>query len=369
VLAPKIYPWPLQHTRWCRNGYSPDITFARSLGYGLNHSLAYRRKVFLNAVSALAGTMGESGSTLTYWRSRMKTGINPGIGLKLTFDLMLGVNRVSEGGVGHDGCAVSIKVTPAGGSTTTKTVYYGSAEGTLDEDDPLNTLTDWHVEFDVSASTVYEVAIEGVDGGRPISVTGIEWCDPEVGDNAGSGAGVYAPPGMPVFMPIEDGLRENLIATLSQMWLEGGAPLINYPGNGAGTAQSVTGTTWTNIFDATTSVSSSSVGFYIGAEGAGDGALTSLLPMCRLKDGDDLPVTFAVYGNASANNGRVRLVDSGGTGISHNGITTTLQWHTSDTTLSNVESFASNKLDLQASHDTGGQTVNVYAVCIYARGA
>jgi len=366
VIAPKLYPFPIQHLRHCRNGYAPDITFARALAYGMNHSLAYRRKVFLSATSALAGTMGDSGSTLTYWRSRMKTGI---LGTKLQFELLLGLNRVDEFGVGHDGAAVNVKVTQAGGSTTTKTVYFGSAEGTIDEDDPLNSLGEFKLEFDVSASTVYEIAIEGVDGGRPISVTGIEAANPEVGDATGTGAGMYAPPGLPTFMPIEDGLRENLVATLSQMWLEGGAPLVVYPGNGAGTAQSVTGTTWTNIFDATTSVSASSVGFYIGAEGAGDGALTSLLPMCRLKDGDDLPVTFAVYGNASANGGEVRFVDSGATGLSAITLSTSLAWVTSDTTLTNVESFASNKLDIQARHNTGGQTVNVYAVCIYARGA
>lgn len=364
MIAPKLYPFPIQHLRYARNGYAPDVNFARSLAYAMNHGLAYRKKVFMSAAAPLAGTMGESGSTLTYWRSRMKTGLKAS---KLKFDLLLGLNRVDEVGIGHNAAAVNVKVTPSGGSTTTNTIYFGSADGN-DEDDPLNTLAEFQTEFSVSASTTYEIAVEGVDGGRPIAVSGIEYASPEITDGM-TGDDDYLPHGLSAHRPIDDGLRQAFTKTMSKMWLEGGAPLFHFPGNGAGTAQSVTGTTWTNIFDATTTVATSSCGFFVGAEGAGDGSLTSLLPMCRLKDGDDLPVTFAVYGNASANGGEVKFVDSGGSGLSALTLSTTLGWVTSDTTLTNVESFASNKLDIMARHNTGGQTVNVWAVSIYARGA
>jgi hypothetical protein len=85
-----------------------------------------------------------------------------------------------------------------------------------------------------------------------------------------------------------------------------------------------------------------------------------------LKDGDDLPVTFCAYASVPAGTGgQVRLWD-GSAGVTLTGISTAA-WYSVDTTL-DVDSIASNKLDLQA-RDTSGNTISVRGVALWARDA
>jgi hypothetical protein len=84
------------------------------------------------------------------------------------------------------------------------------------------------------------------------------------------------------------------------------------------------------------------------------------------KDGDDLPVTFCAYASVPAGTGgQVRLWD-GSAGVTLTGISTAA-WYSVDTTL-DVDSIASNKLDLQA-RDTSGNTISVRGVALWARDA
>src|SRR5688500_4979708 len=316
--------------------------------------MAYRRKVFINVAAGWDTTA--SSATTTYWRAYMRTGYGV---TQLRFDLALSLS------VHPNDPYVEIVVTESGGASQTIRVDYGSA-GTGADDAPYQFGQILRQGVDVDPDTAYEIAVIAYGGARPLTVTGYEYANPEI-DGA---VAYYAEIGLgSVEQPITHSLRKTILDGLSAVWMGNGAHLLTWAGDGGGTANSVTGTTWTNIIDeSSTSVSASTPGYYFAANVAG--SLADLLPLVRIKDGNDLPVTLAVYGNASAASGEVRLVDSGAAGPSITTIGTTLQWYTTNTTWSNVDAIAgSGKVDLQARHSTAGQTVNVYAVSVLARNA
>lgn len=355
--ARKRYPKAIHHLRWCRNGAVPDTYLATQLVEGLNHVIAYRRKLVMSCCE-LGSLVDGSAGTTTNWRARFKSG--RGVS-SLRFRLGLGLDNHNSGDA-----RVDVDVTESGGSTTTIRVDFGDSANGSGGDAP-STIGWFTRTVSIDAETVYEIAIKGIDGGRPLCVLCHEYADPEVDESRG-----FAELSPTAGFDITSDFRKEVFRKLCSAWLENGAHLFTWPGKGNGTARSVTGTTWTNLLDlSSTSVTGATPGYTFNSAGSGSTALATLLPLVRLSGSNDLPVTLCAFANTDAGStGEVRLVDSASAGVSLTGITTTLQWHTTNTTLSNVDSIAgSGKLDLQLRNGTAGQTTNVYAVCLYARGA
>lgn len=360
MQAIKRYPTRLDWERWCRNGDIPDAALARLFERYQNHIMAWRRKVIFEVCGDLLGATSAIGATdadTTYWRSRFHSGHGAS---EIRFRLLCGRSRTQP----PHSPRVEIDVTEVGGGTTTLTINFGNfGDDYVNVTDAPDELVEFRRGVSILADTDYTVAVRGIGGGRPVAVDCYEYADPEVDDDRN----YFIEIGPSGEFPIYDLLRQRLTEGLSQMFLANGAHLITFAGLGDGSARSITGTTWTNLIDgSSTSVSASTPGYDFDNESDGGALLETLLPLCRLSAGNDLPITLAVFGNTSAGStGEFRLEGSGGTACSITGITTTLQWHTTDTTLQNVDSIT--KVDPQLRNGTGGQTTNVYAVSVYTR--
>lgn len=364
MYASQKIPKRIQHKRWCRNGHHPDAFSIRQAAAAVNHLVAYRRRVFLNACAPLDTMLPGVGPTVV-WRAAMKTGLAVS---QIRFDVIMGVDITAGGAGSMPNTHVEIDVTESGGATVTKRIDYGSSASET-EDKPY-LLAERQLRFDVDPETVYEIAIESHDGARPLSVCGYEYAEPDI-DVARPPYVELAPT---VYQPITDEIRQAVLGGASDLWLSNGIHLLCWPGLGSGTARTVASATFTNVQDgSSTTTSAATPGYYFGAEGAGDGALTDLVPWVRLKDGDDLPITFAVYADASsaAATGEVALLDSAGNGPSIGSIDSSgPKWWYADTTFSNVSAIAgSGKVDLKARNTTGGQSIAVYAIAIWTRAA
>jgi hypothetical protein len=360
VPADRAYPRRLQPKRWCRNGAIPDALFQTKAEIALNHTLAYRRKVVLSC----GGDFGSSssigtGGTTTYWRTHFRSGYGV---TALQFDMLLGP---SGGGAGTGvSPRIEIDVTdPSGPTTQTVRIDY-SANSAVDEPRSIG----YHErKIPIDPLTTYEVAVRGIDFGRPISVTAYEYADPEV-DASRLWFAELAPT---VEQPIYDKVREYFARGMSEVWLENGPMLLQWPGNGAGTAQQNTGTTWRNMLDlSSTTVGSSTPGWNFAAQSSGGHELENLEPLCRLRDtigfGKSLPVTFAVYAERGAGiqSAQVRLQAAFGTVASITGITSA-GWYTANTTIADVS--ANTKIDLQGRGLGVADRCDLYAAVLYTR--
>lgn len=355
-------PKRIQHRRWSRNGHVPDAWSIRQAAAALNHCAAYRRRCFLQA-SAPLDTMTTGTGPTTVWRAAVRTGLAVS---QLRFRILLGPD-ITAGGAGPlPDTHIEITVTESGGATQTERADYGAATD-VSADAP-NLFSNRMMRFDVSPSTVYEIAVINYDGARPISVCGYEWADPTIDSSR--------PPFVElqptVWQPIVDEIRSGVLGGLSDLWLNGGCHLLTWPGLGTGNARTITNTSYVNVHDgSSTTTSAATPGYYFGSEGVGDGALTDLQPWCRLKDGDDLPITLAVYANASsaAATGGVALLDSSGNGPAIGSIDNSgPKWWYANTTFSNTSAIAgSGKVDLKGRNTTGGQSIAISGFSMWTR--
>lgn len=363
--AKERLPKRLQHLRWARNGSIPDAWPIRCAVDSVNTSIAYAKKCFLNACAPL-GTMAPGAGPTTVWRARMRTGVGT---TQLRFKVIMGFGEAGFGGGGSDpNPYIEISVTPSGGSPETKNCSYGSHDDATTPDPP-NSLAHRMRWFAADPLTVYEIAITAYGGARPLSVTGYEWAEPTIDEDRGFA--VIEPAAR---FPILDTVRQSIVNAAVDAFLNNRIHLFTWSGLGTGSARTISSATFTNLVDgSSTTTSASTPGQYWGAEGAGDGALTDLEPWCRLKDGDDLPVTISAYAVASsaAATGQVRFEDSAGNGFQVGSIdNSSTKWWSADTTWQNVSAIASSgKMDIKARNTTGGQSVSVYAVSAWIRAA
>lgn len=344
------YPRLLNHKRWCKNGDVPDATFLRDLVYAQNHIMACRRKVILrHPVKTFYGnggiTYGLTGTT-NLWRTRFHSGYGAA---RLRF--LLPILRSASSSAADP--RIDIDVTVAGGATTTRTIRSGVIAGASDGPDRI----EWRKPVvNISANTTYEILIKAIDYCRPLGVVIMEEATPTMT------ADYYHNFEPGIEQPIYDSTRQSILQGLSQLWRRNGSHLLGWTNvDKSGTweaAPTYASTTWTNVVDAATSVSSSSAGYYLGD--------TSYLldKWCRLSDSNTLDVVLAVYGSMSAGStGEVRLEDSTGTRCSITGIGTTAQWYTTTTTISNCDTLG--KVDLQARTSNVANTLTLRAVSLY----
>lgn len=336
TVANLIYMPKIHAKRFARNGMVPDAKFASGLVRHLNHTIAYRRKT--------VWTFGDWDTTApsgTPHRFRFHSGVG-------ATKLMLRLGIYTPPTESPGGGTVTISVTVAGGATTTVEIVTGISSGQTLSPDAVG----WYrPEIAISENTAYEVSI-AVSEARVVS-----GCAFERANNVTSSNAYYVDEPPNTFYPIYDQLRQNLLESYSTVFLRNGSHLMSWSMN-ATTAPTFTTTTWTNVLDSSTSVSSATPGYYLGDTGR------DLTQHCRIKDGTTVDVVFAVYGNCTGGStGEVRLQNSGGTILSKTGITSTAQWHTTTTTIGSVELVS--KADLQARVAAGGSTLNLHAVCLY----
>lgn len=362
ALAKTRFPKLLQPKRWARNGSIPDAWFIRQAADYLNHALAYRPRVLFSVGGDFGSGSAIGGSgTKTYWRCRFVSRIGA-THLRFKLATILALSDVGDP-------YVEIAVEKVGTGTTTIRIDTGAAvaPGGGGRQDLLSEFQIHQRDVAIDPQATYNIAITGYAGGRPVCVTAWEHADPEI--DAARGFVELAPS---VYQPINDAIREQVLEGLVNAWRANGSMLLCWPGTGSSTPRTITGTTYTNIIDgSSTTVSASSPGYYFESEGTGATALLDLLPLVRLKDDDDLPVTIAAYAQTSSGQGNIALRHSSSTAVLLQNVGTTLQWYSADTTWSNVDAIpGSGKVDLLARHNTSGAaTISVHAVCIWARDA
>ena len=343
AVALKRYPRRIDHKRSARNGHVPQATFKGRLLHAQNHALAYRRKHFFSW-GDIDNLHGGSAGTVTRFRFRCHTGHGA-----THITALLGLAPVDNSAAADP--SVNLVVTEAGGSALpTESVHYGlgdgSPEGSPDE------VTEFKLRVAVSANTTYEVEIQTVDYARIRDVCAYEEASPIIDTSVD----FYVDEAVgSVGFPVFDSHREDHVRGMSEMWRRNGAHLYSYAGINS---NSIATTTWTGFFDGTTAVAADSTKVVFND-------VDNYAQMLRASDGQVLDVVFAVYAQAvGGNTGEVRLQDSGGTICSITGVTTTLQWHTTTTTISGFDVLAG--VDLQRRVSNAAHSMTLYAVSLYA---
>lgn len=339
---------PLIHShRYARNGCIPESAFYGAALKAQNHVMAYRRKLFATWSDWVnGGSLGYAGTT-NMFRFRGHVGYGA---TKLVFSFALGLDNKNTG----TDPRVTVSATEVGGSTVSSTVHHGF-NGSVGATDSPSEIAWRKVEIDVNPNTTQEVVIQAIDYARILSFGAWEVASDEIDDTINyfnenpSGLG----------LPIYDTTRSGLLIGLSNLWRRNGSHLLSWPGSGTSTFPTQTGTTWKNVIDDATSVSSTTAGFYLF-----DGDET-LEAWCRQSDASThtLDVVLAAYGSTSASTGEVRLENGSGTLCSVTGITTTPGWFTSTTTIAGVDAI--DKCDLQFRTAINGPTLTLNAVSLY----
>lgn len=342
--ALKRYPRLIHHKREARNSHIPQATFKGRLLHAQNHVMAYRRKMFFTWGDFDNRMSGDSGTDARF-RWRCHTGY--GKDVHIVVEGLIGLHDTVIG-VPVDP-SVELIVTPAGGAALpTETAHYGQSDGS-----PTDAPTEWgrfKLRVPVSANTTYEAVVNTVDWGRILSICAYEEASPIIDttvdfyvDEATTSVG----------FPVLDQQRQDHLEGLSKCWRKNGAHLYTYPSPATGVL--TPGTTWQNLIDDTTAVSSASC----------KSLVRGVDSMTRVSDALAIDVVLAVYAQATGGNtGEVRFEDSAGTLCSITGITTTLQWHTTTTTISAWDERGA--VDVQFRNSNGAHSLNVHAVSLYA---
>ncbi len=344
LRAPFAYPRRMDHLRYCPNGSIPQFLFAHRAAGGLNHIMAHRRKSFGGWGAATSGAMvvGAVG-TQTIWRKRVRTGSGA-----VAIAFLVGF---APAAFGNSGTGQRIEIDVVGSGTTTLTMRPGD----LSRTSTAPGLLVWRRgEVEVDADASYEIAVRKINGARPLSFLAYEKGDEVVDESVDYFCALRPGAGE----PITDALRQRMVEGYSNLWKRNGSHLLHWDGTRDGTSPTNSTTTFTNVIDGSTTVSSSTPGFFLG-----DGNAT-LEEWCRLSANKTIDVVFSAHGSTTANTGLVWLSNSYGTPLASVEVTTSEGWHDQVTTLSAVDLIA--KVDLLFQGPGGGQTITLNAASVYA---
>jgi hypothetical protein len=351
-------PRQINHKRWCKNGDIPDASFLRELVYGQNHIMSARRKViFRHPIHTFHGNGGLSGGfsaaagTTNLWRALFHSGHGC---TRLRF--LIGFAATTNASATDPRIDIDVTEFGSPGSTLTTTLRAGASLGGT-ENGPNRILWRKPVSETLVDNQQYEILIKAIDYATPLGLCVIEEAQTSLNNDYFHAI----EPGIDT--PIYDSIRERTLQGLSEIWRHNGSHLLNWTFVGTSlapwTPPTYSSTTWTNVVDGSTSVSSSTPGYYLGDSGG-----YRLENWCRLSDDTSLNVVFGAYASMSAGStGEVRLQNGGGTVCSLTGITTTPQWHTTTTTINGTDTL--DKVDLQARTSNGANTLTLHAVSLY----
>jgi hypothetical protein len=347
--VPPTFPFRLDALELGRNNQIPDARFINPVGNAQNHVNTYRRKQVFVEIGSASGTGGA-----TIMRGYFHSGHAVS---SLCFSYALG----SPAHSGTDP-RIAINLQPAaGGATLTSTIHSPANSGGVAMTNPSD-LNYGERYFSLTADTDYTWWITATDlpflASLEVNEIGSGVIDPTV-------PYFLAPSGG--YSSIYDANRQRLHEGLSKLWKHNGATLMTWSRAGS-TSATISGTTWTNVLDATTAVASTSAGYVLGSN--------LLAPYCRQSDfvSGYLPMaTMAVYGSVSAGagTGEVRLMSDAAVGsptlCTVTGITTTAGWFVSNQRLgaTNFGPNAFTKADLQFRMSGGANTLSLEAVALY----
>lgn len=252
--------------------------------------------------------------------------------------------------------SIEVIVTAAGGAALpTITHHYGQGDGA-----PTDGPTEWgdfKIRVPVSANQSYEVVVSTIDYGRIIACQAYEEASPIIDESVDYFVQETA---TSVGFPIFDQQRQDHLVGLSNMWRHNAGHLYSYMGPATGTI-TPGATTWQNLFDGSTSITSASprVTLYPGNE-------TPVLGRASDSSGTVVDVVLAAYAQATGGNtGEIRFRDPSDsvTLCSLTGITTTLQWHTTTTTITDLQDIYEAVVELRVSN--AAHSINIHAISLY----
>lgn len=333
---PGLIPW----RRFCRNGRVVSGMLESTLREATNHCVAYRRKsVFKGVPLSSVATSGSSGDAL------FATTFRTGYGATQIAARILAVPVPSAITIDP---YFDIQITDGytGGSTTTGSEFHApmapNGSSTITPDNFVTGV----VTVDCSENTVYRIWIRG-NNARIVGA-----CFYELGtvpvDTANGGTldlGIHAN------SPILDKDVGNLRDAHQELFARNGAVLFWWSADNHGTSnRTITGTTYTNVFDATTTVTANTVGMVVDTDYLGS---YSTGPK----------VVIAVNANIvapGAANGSFKVTDGTNnyeiTGINSAGIYTT----TATLPVGNAQKF-----DFYAKAGAGGETIDIDEINVF----
>lgn len=344
------YPFTIHHKRDARNSHIPQAPFKSRLIRAQNHAMAYRRKYF--------GSWGDfdnrmSGDSATDARFRWRCHTGHGKDVHIVVEGIAGLHDTVIGAPVDP--AVNLICTAAGGAALpTETFHYGNSDGS-----PTDAPDEWghfKLRVPVSANTTYECVVNTVDYGRILSMSAYEEASPVID----TGVDYYVQEtATSVGFPVFDQQREDQLVGLSNMWRHNAGHLYSYMGPSTGVLSP--GTTWQNLFDGSTTITSASprVTLYPGSE-------TPVLGRASDSSGTVIDVVFAAYAQATGGNtGEIRLRDPSDsvTLCSLTGITTTLQWHTTTATITDLQDIYEAVVEFRNSN--GAHSIQIDAISLY----
>jgi hypothetical protein len=342
-------PFRIDPMELARNGQVPDARFITQVSNAQNNINTYRRKEVFREILSATANIGQ-----TMLRGYFHSGH---AAVSLCFSYALGA-------IAHSGNdpQITINLQPAGGGTTLSETIHSIQNNTAVAYLAPSDMSYGRRFFSLSSDTDYIWWITGTD------LPHLQCLDVfELGQAVIDGAVNYFVDPSGSYAPIYDATRQRLHQGLSQLWKHNGAHILNWSQAGT-TSKTISGTTWTNVIDATTAVASTSAGYAIGngllqPYGRRSEIMLNILPKA----------TFAVYVTITggAGTGEVRLMTDAAVGsptlISITGINAAGWWVFSSQRLG-ASNFGPNdfsKADLQFRMSGGVNTLSLEAACLF----
>jgi hypothetical protein len=333
---------------WCRNTEPVTSGLGARVGESLNHTRAYRKKqVFMKAADLLhkigaplvpPGPQADTPGSDEWWTFYCHTGFGT---QKLRF-LTLVAPATNFSSV-SPGPLVMWNVAGAGEvlSTDDHRVRSGAFPAGVDPAQWTFITSD----VDVAENQFYTATLRVKDGVRPIAATVYEIGETPVPRGGRGVANLDDEPRSDIL----DGRWEQTVRAGTDLWRRNASPVFTWSRLlSAADAPTITGTTYTNILDASTTVGSDTVGFCY-----------NLTNMATIR-GDGVPCRLAVLASVSANAGEFKLANSSGDVVEITGMDAVIPtWYVKDFKVTTL----SDRVDMQARNDTSGD-VTVHAVCL-----
>lgn len=354
VNIPYIIMPPIQETRWVRNGRIVDAGFQSGVANLANQIARWRTKLLFRSTGKMGfTTAGADALVLSAGsgeRERWRFAFHSGpFAKEVAITFLMCTASGTDASFNPYG---QLKILSPGGSLVGTAMYhYGNSVNASNVPSNYGVGTAY---IAVDPDTDYRAVISDFDNARIVSACVYERSlDPDT-DNG------YVQTGYAAGVNIYDTDRSGPMDIARDMWLRGGAHLLNWSVDGQASPITNSLTTSTNIVDTTsTTVSSSTPGYTLD------------LSNCdRLSESSGVPCVLAAYGKyvitPPVSGGTLKLKDSSGTTLGTvTGFTSTAGWQT---TTVNLPAF-SGKYDLQFASSSGTGTFSLYAVSLYQLGA
>lgn len=337
--VPAVLRRPINALRFGRNNQKPSHNLPQQIAASLNHSLVHQRKTLF----------------------AYSIGVTPAIviGAQTVYRFHCHTGRISSSAHSLQIRATVVALGPfeayltiddGGGAVNSNTrefFYDWTSNATQDE------LITAELTVDADPDTTYECAIVVANTTTPpVSICAHEVLSSasvSTADTDSNDTGEYASKA-----PIYDASIDKLFTSAHDLWLDNGGAVLCFSDN-TDTFESRSSATFANVFDASTSVTSSTKGYNIDVQ------------YCNPRHTDNVRCVFAAYGsNDAVAGGQVRLADSSGALATLSTFSTAGEWKT--TTVDLDGTLSNQKIDIQFAGN-GTNNFNLGAVTVYMKGA